>query len=76
MNPQKWIKNFDSLHDPRGVESFLRLLNVQYKTSDSSFFRNYFKKWIEGFTGDCLGFTQQGTELLFYLGMTVSLNFI
>ncbi|EMN45619.1 hypothetical protein LEP1GSC086_2649 [Leptospira weilii str. LNT 1234] len=51
-------------------------MNVQYKTSDSSFFRNYFKKWIEGFTGDCLGFTQQGTELLFYLGMTVSWNFI
>ncbi|AXX16877.1 adenosylcobinamide-GDP ribazoletransferase [Leptospira borgpetersenii] len=40
------------------------------------YFRNYFKKWIEGFTGDCLGFTQQGTELLFYLGMTVSWSFI
>ncbi|UZN07661.1 adenosylcobinamide-GDP ribazoletransferase [Leptospira santarosai] len=40
------------------------------------YFRNYFRKWIGGFTGDCLGFTQQGTELLFYLGMTVSWNFI
>ncbi|AAN51403.1 adenosylcobinamide-GDP ribazoletransferase [Leptospira interrogans] len=40
------------------------------------YFRNYFNKWIEGFTGDCLGFIQQGTELLFYLGITVSWNSI
>ncbi|PJZ56218.1 adenosylcobinamide-GDP ribazoletransferase [Leptospira barantonii] len=40
------------------------------------YFRSYFKKWIEGFTGDCLGFTQQGVELLLYLGMIVSWNFI
>ncbi|MBW9230824.1 hypothetical protein JQ310_20095, partial [Leptospira interrogans] len=30
------------------------------------------KFWV--FTGDCLGFIQQGTELLFYLGITVSLG--
>ncbi|WP_429944956.1 adenosylcobinamide-GDP ribazoletransferase [Leptospira yasudae] len=48
---------------------FLSFLFVLY-------FRSYFKKWIEGFTGDCLGFTQQGTELLLYLGITIVWNFI
>ncbi len=28
----------------------------------------YFKKWIGGYTGDCLGATQQVCELFFYLG--------
>ena len=27
----------------------------------------YFQKWIEGYTGDCLGATQQLTELVFYI---------
>ncbi|MDV6237649.1 adenosylcobinamide-GDP ribazoletransferase [Leptospira ellisii] len=40
------------------------------------YLRYYFKKWIEGFTGDCLGFTQQTTEIMVYLGMSVSWNFI
>ncbi|MBM9576648.1 adenosylcobinamide-GDP ribazoletransferase [Leptospira sp. 201903070] len=39
------------------------------------YLRYYFKKWIEGFTGDCLGFTQQVTELLLYLGILSSWNF-
>jgi len=28
----------------------------------------YFKKWIGGYTGDCLGAIQQVSELVFYLG--------
>ncbi|RHX87891.1 adenosylcobinamide-GDP ribazoletransferase [Leptospira stimsonii] len=39
-----------------------------------NYLKYYFKKWIEGFTGDCLGFTQQATELLFYLGLLISWN--
>ena len=35
----------------------------------------YFKKWIGGYTGDCLGATQQLTEVLFYLVLTVLWNF-
>ena len=30
---------------------------------------NYFKKWIGGYTGDCLGTTQQISELIFYFGV-------
>ncbi len=30
----------------------------------------YFKKWIGGFTGDCLGAVQQVSELIIYLFMT------
>lgn len=31
----------------------------------------YFQKWIEGYTGDCLGATQQVTEVVFYLSFLV-----
>lgn len=33
------------------------------------YLRWYFHKWIGGYTGDCLGATQQVTELLFYLSV-------
>jgi len=32
---------------------------------------NYFRKWIGGYTGDCLGAIQQVSELCFYLGAVV-----
>jgi adenosylcobinamide-GDP ribazoletransferase len=31
----------------------------------------YFKKWIGGYTGDCLGAIQQVSELTFYLGVII-----
>jgi adenosylcobinamide-GDP ribazoletransferase len=33
----------------------------------------WFWKRLGGFTGDCLGATQQMCELAFYLGLTLSL---
>jgi adenosylcobinamide-GDP ribazoletransferase len=33
------------------------------------YLRWYFHKWIGGYTGDCLGATQQVTELLFYVSV-------
>lgn len=36
----------------------------------------YFKKWVGGHTGDCLGTVQQTTEVLFYLLMLVIWKFI
>jgi adenosylcobinamide-GDP ribazoletransferase len=35
----------------------------------------YFTKWIGGYTGDCLGATQQVCELFFYIGMVSLLSF-
>lgn len=35
-----------------------------------------FKKWIGGFTGDCLGGVQQIIEAAFYLGMLILIKFI
>ncbi len=35
----------------------------------------YFKKWIGGYTGDCLGATQQLNEIIFYLAIVVLWNF-
>jgi adenosylcobinamide-GDP ribazoletransferase len=32
----------------------------------------YFTKWIGGYTGDCLGATQQVTEIIFYLFMLIA----
>lgn len=36
----------------------------------------YFKKWIGGYTGDCLGAIQQINELVFYLGSIFIWRFI
>lgn len=36
----------------------------------------YFKKWIDGYTGDCLGATQQVTEILVYLTCILLWKFI
>jgi adenosylcobinamide-GDP ribazoletransferase len=35
----------------------------------------YFKKWIGGYTGDCLGATQQICEITFYIGILILLKF-
>ncbi len=37
---------------------------------------NYFHKWIGGYTGDCLGATQQVTEVVFYLTILALWKFI
>lgn len=37
---------------------------------------SYFKKWIGGYTGDCLGATQQVCEIAFYLGCLLLWKFI
>jgi adenosylcobinamide-GDP ribazoletransferase len=34
----------------------------------------YFKKWIGGYTGDCLGATQQATEVVFYIAILIILT--
>ena len=36
----------------------------------------YFKKYIGGYTGDCLGTVQQVTEVLFYLGILILCKFL
>lgn len=36
----------------------------------------YFKKWIGGYTGDCLGATQQVSEIIFYLGVLVITKYL
>jgi len=36
----------------------------------------YFKKWIGGYTGDCLGAIQQVSELTFYLAMIILWRFV
>ncbi|MDB5137048.1 MAG: adenosylcobinamide-GDP ribazoletransferase [Mucilaginibacter sp.] len=33
------------------------------------YFSGYFKKWIGGYTGDCLGALQQVSEVIFYLSL-------
>lgn len=36
----------------------------------------YFQKWIDGYTGDCLGATQQVCEVVFYLSVIALWKFI
>ncbi|SEA96394.1 cobalamin-5'-phosphate synthase [Flavobacterium gillisiae] len=40
------------------------------------FLARYFQKWIDGYTGDCLGATQQVCEVVFYLAVIVLWKFI
>ncbi|MCG2610472.1 adenosylcobinamide-GDP ribazoletransferase [Flavobacterium sp. SM15] len=40
------------------------------------FLARYFQKWIGGYTGDCLGATQQVCEVVFYLSIIVLWKFI
>lgn len=36
----------------------------------------YYQKWVDGYTGDCLGATQQVTEVVFYLSLLILWKFI
>jgi adenosylcobinamide-GDP ribazoletransferase len=40
------------------------------------FLARYFQKWIDGYTGDCLGATQQVCEVIFYLSIIGIWKFI
>lgn len=40
------------------------------------YLRGYFKKWLGGYTGDCLGATQQVTEVAIYLTVMAIWKFI
>ncbi|MFH6993626.1 adenosylcobinamide-GDP ribazoletransferase [Flavobacterium sp. FlaQc-48] len=40
------------------------------------FLARYFKKWIDGYTGDCLGATQQVCEVIYYLSILLIWKFI
>lgn len=40
------------------------------------FLARYFQKWIDGYTGDCLGATQQVCEIVFYLSIIALWKFI
>lgn len=40
------------------------------------FLAKYFQKWIDGYTGDCLGATQQVCEVVYYLSFLLIWKFI
>lgn len=40
------------------------------------FLARYFQKWIDGYTGDCLGATQQVCEVIYYLSILFIWKFI
>ncbi|NGY38498.1 adenosylcobinamide-GDP ribazoletransferase [Flavobacterium sp. XN-5] len=40
------------------------------------FLARYFQKWIDGYTGDCLGATQQACEVVFYISIIALWRFI
>jgi adenosylcobinamide-GDP ribazoletransferase len=42
----------------------------------TAYLRRYFVKWIDGYTGDCLGATQQINEVAFYLSCLAICNYI
>jgi adenosylcobinamide-GDP ribazoletransferase len=40
------------------------------------YFARYFKKWIGGYTGDCLGAVQQMAEVVFYLSLILIFKYL
>ncbi|MDB5018245.1 MAG: adenosylcobinamide-GDP ribazoletransferase [Mucilaginibacter sp.] len=40
------------------------------------YFSRYFKKWIGGYTGDCLGAVQQVAEVVFYISLMVIFKYM
>ena len=40
------------------------------------YLKRYFEKWVDGYTGDCLGATQQVTEVVLYLSFLALWKFI
>ena len=54
------------------LEYFLLLLPLAVV---STFMMRYFKKWIGGYTGDCLGAIQQITEITVYISIIVLLKY-
>jgi len=49
------------------LESYVFLTFAIISIGILLYFRWYFEKWIDGYTGDCLGAIQQVTEVCFYL---------
>jgi len=55
----------------------IRLIPVLIPVFLTRFFlARYFQKWIDGYTGDCLGATQQVCEVIFYLSILFLWKFI
>ncbi|MDP4265513.1 MAG: adenosylcobinamide-GDP ribazoletransferase [Bacteroidota bacterium] len=52
------------------------LAAVIFPLTGTIYLRWYFHKWIGGYTGDCLGATQQVTEILFYLNILAVWKYI
>jgi adenosylcobinamide-GDP ribazoletransferase len=50
--------------------ALIPVILVTYSLAD------YFKKWIGGYTGDCLGAIQQVCEICFYLGVIIVWRYI
>lgn len=51
-------------------------LTVIFVFAARFFLARYFQKWIGGYTGDCLGATQQVCEVIFYLSVIALWKFI
>ena len=58
------------------IEHYLVFLLITPCYLTKYFLGRYFQKWIDGYTGDCLGATQQLTEIIFYLALTGLWKFI
>lgn len=59
-----------SYFDPKILLAVIPVFITRY------FLARYFQKWIDGYTGDCLGATQQVCEVIFYLSILFLWKFI
>jgi len=57
------------------TEYYYFLLIIPTAYLFKAYLARYFKKWLDGYTGDCLGAIQQVTEVVFYLSFLVLWSF-
>lgn len=61
---------------PFAMLPYTFLFSLIFTTPFTFLLGNYFKKWIGGYTGDCLGSVQQATEIIFYLSVFMIWKYI
>lgn len=58
------------------TQNYYYLFSIATLLMTRSYFSYYFKKWIGGYTGDCLGALQQISEVVFYLTLLIICKYI
>ena len=60
----------------KGVEAIFLVASLLVSGMAAAWMARWFARRLQGFTGDCLGATQQVSEIGFYLGAALALRWV